>query len=69
VDACTDAQLLVVGTRGRSVIGRAVLGSTSSYCAHHAPCPVIVVPMPHPAEGELPAPRAAHPQPEAHPAS
>ena len=43
VSQCDDAQLLVVGTRGHSGISTILLGSVSSYCVHHAPCPVVVV--------------------------
>lgn len=35
--------LLVVGSRGRKAAVGALLGSTSSYLAEHAPCPVVVV--------------------------
>jgi nucleotide-binding universal stress UspA family protein len=38
-----DADLLVVGARGHSVIERLTLGSISSYCLHHATAPVVVV--------------------------
>jgi nucleotide-binding universal stress UspA family protein len=36
--------LLVVGTHGRGAIGRALLGSVSHQCLHHASGPVVVVP-------------------------
>jgi nucleotide-binding universal stress UspA family protein len=39
----TDA-LLIVGTRGHGAIGRALLGSVSHQCLHHARGTVIVVP-------------------------
>ncbi|MPY96073.1 MAG: hypothetical protein GEV08_24340 [Acidimicrobiia bacterium] len=39
-----EASLMVVGTRGHGRVGRAVLGSTSRQLAHHAPCPIVVVP-------------------------
>lgn len=39
-----DADLLFVGTRGRGGIRGALLGSVSQACAHHAPCPIVVVP-------------------------
>ncbi|XP_076940174.1 uncharacterized protein LOC143609255 [Bidens hawaiensis] len=38
-----DIGLLVVGSRGLGQIKRAVLGSISDYCAHHAKCPVLIV--------------------------
>jgi nucleotide-binding universal stress UspA family protein len=37
-------RLLVVGTHGRGAIGRALLGSVSHQCLHHASGPVVVVP-------------------------
>jgi nucleotide-binding universal stress UspA family protein len=39
-----DADLLVVGSHGRGAVSRAVLGSTSAYCAVHATVPTVVVP-------------------------
>jgi len=44
VKAAAHADLLVVGSRGRSEIAATVLGSTSRWCVHHAPCPVSVIP-------------------------
>ena len=41
-----DADLVVVGTRGLGVVGRAVMGSVSSRLVHHATLPVVVVPEP-----------------------
>jgi nucleotide-binding universal stress UspA family protein len=43
VSAAKTGDLLVVGSRGHGVLAGAVLGSTSSYCVHHANCPVVVV--------------------------
>jgi nucleotide-binding universal stress UspA family protein len=43
VDASTDAQMIVVGTRGLGEYGRHVLGSISSGLLHHAHCPVAVI--------------------------
>jgi nucleotide-binding universal stress UspA family protein len=40
----SDASLIVVGSRGLGRFRRAVLGSTSRQLAHHAPCPLVVVP-------------------------
>lgn len=38
-----DAALLVVGSRGHALLASALLGSVSTYCAHHSAVPVAVV--------------------------
>jgi nucleotide-binding universal stress UspA family protein len=46
VDASEGADLLVVGSHGRSGLSRLVLGSVAMACVNHAPCPVVVVRAP-----------------------
>lgn len=46
LDAARDADLLVVGSRGRGGFKGLLLGSVSQQCAQHAPCPVVIV-RPH----------------------
>lgn len=41
-----DADLLVVGSHGSSAFKELILGSVSSYCAHHSACPVVLVKAP-----------------------
>lgn len=50
MEAAEDAELLVVGTRGRGGFADLVLGSTAVELAAHAPVPVVVV-RDRPAEG------------------
>jgi nucleotide-binding universal stress UspA family protein len=42
-DASADADTIVVGARGRGVVGSILLGSTSLHVVGHARCPVVVV--------------------------
>lgn len=44
LDEASDADLVIVGTRGRGRVAGALLGSVSRQVAAAAPCPVIVVP-------------------------
>jgi nucleotide-binding universal stress UspA family protein len=37
------ADVVVVGSHGRSALKRMVVGSVSEHVVHHAPCPVLVV--------------------------
>lgn len=41
--AAWSADLIVVGSRGRTGLGEIVLGSVSNYVIHHAPCSVVVI--------------------------
>jgi nucleotide-binding universal stress UspA family protein len=47
VEAAQHARLLVVGSRPMGPVRAVLLGSVSRYCAHHAACPVVVVPSEH----------------------
>ena len=44
VEAAEDADLLVVGCRGRSAAAEMLLGSVGSYCVKHSNVPVAIVP-------------------------
>jgi nucleotide-binding universal stress UspA family protein len=44
LDLAQGADLLVLGRRGRGGFAALLLGSVSEQCAHHAPCPVVLVP-------------------------
>jgi len=43
LDAARDAELLVVGSRGRGAMAELLLGSVSEGCIRHASCPVVVI--------------------------
>ena len=38
-----QADLIVIGRRGRSGLSEMILGSVSNYVVHHAPCSVLIV--------------------------
>jgi nucleotide-binding universal stress UspA family protein len=46
VEAAKEADLVVVGTRARGTLARALLGSVSEHVLRHAPCPVVIVRAP-----------------------
>jgi nucleotide-binding universal stress UspA family protein len=44
IDASLDADMLVIGSRGRSGLARLVLGSVGHELVEHAKCPIVLVP-------------------------
>jgi nucleotide-binding universal stress UspA family protein len=56
--AARPADLLVLGSHGRSRVRHTVLGSVSEACVRKATCPVVVVPVPAPERASAePVPR------------
>jgi nucleotide-binding universal stress UspA family protein len=50
IDSAQGAELLVLGSRGRGGFLGLLLGSVSQQCAHHPPCPVVILPPPEQAD-------------------
>jgi nucleotide-binding universal stress UspA family protein len=46
LEAARDADLLVVGNHGRGALAGALARSVALRCAHHARCPLVLVPAP-----------------------
>ncbi|MBC9822893.1 universal stress protein [Terrabacter sp. MAHUQ-38] len=46
MEAAADADLLVVGTHGHQGLLGTLSGSVSLHLAHHAPCPLTIIPSP-----------------------
>jgi nucleotide-binding universal stress UspA family protein len=46
IDAAAGADLLVLSSRGHGGFVGLLLGSVTQQCAHHAPCPLVIVPHP-----------------------
>jgi nucleotide-binding universal stress UspA family protein len=46
VDIAADADLLVVGSHGRTGLRRLLIGSVASAVVQHAACPVVVIRLP-----------------------
>ena len=47
IDASRDADMIVLGSRGVGGFGHLLMGSVTSQVAHHAACPVLIVPPEH----------------------
>ena len=61
--AQVGADLVIVGTRGRSPAAGALLGSVTQRLLHISTCPVLVVPSPSPAGAESVEPPPTEPLP------
>jgi len=46
IESAKNADLLVLGSRGRGGFLGLLLGSVSQQCAQHPPCPVVILPSP-----------------------
>jgi nucleotide-binding universal stress UspA family protein len=46
IESARNAELLVLGSRGRGGFLGLLLGSVSQQCAQHPPCPVVILPAP-----------------------
>jgi nucleotide-binding universal stress UspA family protein len=44
ISAATDANLIVLGSRGAGGFNRLMLGSVAGQVAQHTPCPVTIIP-------------------------
>jgi nucleotide-binding universal stress UspA family protein len=58
IEHSKDAELVVLGSRGRTAVSRSILGSVSSGLIRHAHCPVALIrdddpERPHPADGPV----------------
>jgi nucleotide-binding universal stress UspA family protein len=50
VEVAETADLLVVGSHGRTGLSRLLVGSVAMACVQHAPCPVVVIRTPPPTD-------------------
>jgi nucleotide-binding universal stress UspA family protein len=51
----THANLVVLGSHGRSGLGRVLMGSVAEEISRKSPCPVLIVRTPHDVPHEVPA--------------